>query len=110
MKAHIFSLETPIKITPFVSLSPFYRFNTQSSIRYFALDMQHNPNAAYYSSDYDLSAFHSPFIGSGIRLAPPVRITGIRYFASVELRYGHFYRNAGTGMQANIITLADKVK
>jgi hypothetical protein len=110
MKAHTFSLETPIKITPFVSLSPFYRFNTQSSIRYFAPYMQHNPNAAYYSSDYDLSAFQSHFVGSGIRLAPPGGIMGIRHFASVELRYGHFYRNAGTGMQANIITLAAKFK
>ncbi|TDE15254.1 DUF3570 domain-containing protein [Dyadobacter psychrotolerans] len=110
MKAHTFSLETPVKITPFVSLSPFYRFSTQSAIRYFAPYMQHDPSSKYYSSDYDLSSFQSHFAGSGIRFAPPGGIAGIRHFASLEIRYGHFYRNAGAGMQSNIITLAAKFK
>jgi hypothetical protein len=110
MKAHTFSLEMPVKITPFVSLSPFYRFNSQSAIRYFAPYMQHDPGSEYYSSDYDLSSFQSHFVGSGIRFAPPGGIAGIRHFASLEFRYGHFYRNAGTGMQSNILTLAAKFK
>jgi hypothetical protein len=110
MKAHTFSLETPVKITPFVSVSPFYRFNSQSAVRYFSPYMKHDPSSEYYTSDYDLSAFQSHFVGSGIRLAPPGGIMGVRHFASLELRYGHFYRNAGTGMQANIITLAAKFK
>ncbi|MCF0075310.1 DUF3570 domain-containing protein [Dyadobacter sp. CY261] len=110
MRAHTFSLETPIKITPFVSVSPFYRFNTQSSIRYFAPYIQHDPQSEYYSSDYDLSSFQSHYFGSGIRFASPGGVLGIRHFASLEVRYGHFYRNAGTGMQSDMITLAAKFK
>ena len=110
MTAHTFSLEVPIKITPFVSLSPFYRFNSQSAVRYFASYMQHDPNATYYTSDYDLSAFQSHFGGMGVRFSPPEGIMGMRHFASLEVRYGHFYRNAGSGMQSNMLTLAMKFK
>lgn len=110
MKAHTFSLEVPYKITPFFSLSPFYRFNTQSAVRYFAPYAQHNPNATFYTSDYDLSTFQSHFGGLGVRIAPPGGIMGIQHFASLEIRYGHYYRNAGTGMNANMITLAAKLK
>ncbi len=110
MKAHTFSLEVPYKITPFFSLSPFYRFNTQSAVRYFAPYAQHDPNASFYTSDYDLSNFQSHFGGLGVRLAPPGGIMGIRHFAALEIRYGHYYRNAGTGMNANMITLAAKLK
>ena len=110
MTAHTFSLEVPIKITPFVSLSPFYRFNSQSAVRYFASYMQHDPNATYYTSDYDLSAFQSHFGGMGVRFSPPEGIMGMRHFASLEVRYGHFYRNAGNGMQSNMLTLAMKFK
>lgn len=110
MSAHTVSLEAPVKITPFLSLSPFYRFNTQSGVRYFAPYKQHNPDAAYYTSDYDLSSFQSHFGGMGIRLAPPGGVMGIRHLASLEIRYGHFYRNAGSGMQSDIVTLAVKFK
>lgn len=110
MKAHTFSVETPVKITPFLSVSPFYRFNAQSAVRYFAAYMKHEIDAAFYTSDYDLSSFQSHFVGSGIRFAPPGGIGGIRHWSSLELRFGHFYRNAGTGMQSNIITMAVKLK
>ncbi|WP_159476675.1 DUF3570 domain-containing protein [Dyadobacter sp. 3J3] len=110
MKAHTVSLEVPVKISPFLSLSPFYRFNSQTGVRYFAPYMQHNTSAEYYTSDYDLSSFQSHYGGMGIRLAPPGGVMGIRHLASLELRYGHFYRNAGTGMQSDMITLAMKFK
>ena len=110
MNAHTVSLEMPVKISPFVSLSPFYRFNSQTGVRYFAPYMQHAASAAYYTSDYDLSSFQSHYAGMGIRLAPPGGIMNIRHFASMEIRYGHFYRTAGTGMQSNMVTLALKFK
>lgn len=110
MHAHTASLEVPVKITPFVSLSPFYRFNAQKGVRYFAPYKQHSPSANYYTSDYDLSTFQSHFAGLGVRVAPPGGIMGIRHFASLEIRYGHFYRTAGTGMNSDMITLAAKLK
>jgi hypothetical protein len=110
MKAHTFSLEVPYKITPFFSLSPFYRFNTQSAVRYFAPYAQHEANAMFYTSDYDLSGFQSHFGGLGVRIAPPGGIMGIHHFAALEIRYGHYYRTAGSGLNSNIITLAAKWK
>ncbi|WAC14976.1 DUF3570 domain-containing protein [Dyadobacter pollutisoli] len=110
MTAHTVSLEAPVKITPFLSLSPFYRFNSQNGVKYFAAYKQHSPDATYYTSDYDLSSFQSHFGGLGIRLAPPGGVMGIRHFASIEVRYGHFYRNAGTGMQSDMLTMAVKFK
>ncbi len=108
MTAHTVNLESTIKITPFFSISPFYRFNTQTRARYFAPYLQHNAAEAYYTSDYDISSFDSHFIGAGIRIAPPGGILGMRHFHSAELRYGHYYRN--TVLNSDIVTLALKMK
>ncbi len=108
MQAHTINLETPIKLTSFVSVSPFYRFSHQSAVRYFAAYGQHKSTDTYYTSDYDISDFTSQFIGTGIRLAPPGGLLGISHWQSVELRYGHYVRS--TGMVANSLTLLTKLK
>lgn len=110
MQAHTVNLEAPIKLTSFVSVSPFYRFSHQTAVRYFAPYGGHTLTQRYYTSDYDISTFTSQFIGSGIRLAPPGGVLGVNHWQSVELRYGHYVRNTGTGMVANSITLLAKIK
>ena len=101
-------LELPVKITPFFSISPFYRFYTQTATRYFAPYGEHTASDEYYSSNYDLSNFNSNFFGAGIRLAPPKGVLRIKHLAAVELRYGHYAKNID--MTANIISLNLKVK
>ena len=108
MQAHTVNLETPIKLTSFVSVSPFYRFSHQTAVRYFAAYGQHRSTDQYYTSDYDISGFNSQFVGTGIRLAPPGGLLGIGPWQSVELRYGHYVRS--TGMVANSLTLLAKLK
>lgn len=108
MQAHTVNLETPVKLTSFVSVSPFYRFSNQTAVRYFAPYGQHAPTDRYYTSDYDISGFTSQFVGAGLRLAPPGGLLGISHWQSVELRYGHYLRT--TGMVANSITLLAKLK
>ena len=108
MQAHTINLEAPIKLTSFVSVSPFYRFSHQTAVRYFAAYGQHRTTEPYYTSDYDISGFTSQFIGTGIRLAPPGGLFGIGHWQSVELRYGHYVRT--TGMVANSLTLLAKLK
>ena len=108
MQAHTVNFETPVKLTPFVSVSPFYRFSHQTAVRYFAPYGQHSLSEHYYTSDYDISGFTSQFIGSGLRLAPPGGVLGIGHWQSVELRYGHYLRS--TGMVANSLTLLAKLK
>lgn len=108
MKAHTANFEATYKITPFVSVSPFYRFHNQTAVRYFNAYGKHGPTEAYYTSDYDISGFTSHFVGTGIRLAPPSGLFGIKQWHSVELRYGHYLRS--TGMVGNSVTLAMKLK
>ena len=109
-KAHTANLEMPVKVTPFVSLSPFYRFNTQSGIDYFAAYGKHKTSETYYTSDYDLSKLSSHLLGMGIRFAPPKGVLGMEHFNSLELRYAHYVRGAGTGLIGNSVTMALKFK
>lgn len=108
LKANTFELETPIKLTPFVSISPFYRYYTQQGIDYFAPYQQHDPSAEYYTSDYDLSTLHSHMMGMGLRLAPPGGVLGMSHFNALELRYGHYERS--TKLNSNIVSLLIKLK
>ncbi|MFN8345991.1 MAG: DUF3570 domain-containing protein [Spirosomataceae bacterium] len=108
MIAHTFNFEATYKLTPFVSVSPFYRFNNQTAVRYFKAYGKHSPTAKYYTSDYDISGFTSHFIGAGIRLAPPGGLFGIKHWNTIEVRYGHYLRT--TGMVGNSLTLAMKLK
>jgi hypothetical protein len=103
LKAHTIELETAIKLTPFVSLSPFYRFYAQTAADYFAAYGAHSPAENFYTSDYDLSKFTSNYFGAGIRLAPPKGVLGIQSWKSLEVRYGHY--NRSNGLQSDALTL-----
>ncbi|WP_342645840.1 DUF3570 domain-containing protein [Mucilaginibacter sp. CSA2-8R] len=108
IRAHTAEVEVPIKLTSFVSVSPFYRYNTQQGTRYFAPYGQHNPNAAYYTSDYDLADLHSSFFGAGFRITPPKGVFGWQHLSMLELRYGHYVRS--TDLSSNIVTMNLKFK
>ncbi len=108
MKAHSANVEVSYKVTPFLSISPFYRFHHQTAVRYFKVYGKHAPTADYYTSDYDISGFTSHFVGAGIRFVPPSGLFGIKQWNAVELRYGHYIRS--TGMVGNSVTLAIKLK
>ena len=108
IRAHTAEVEVPIKFTPFVSLSPFYRYNSQQGTRYFAPYGEHSPTETYYTSDYDLSTLNSSFFGAGIRLAPPKGVLGWQHFNMLELRFGHYVRS--TGLNSNIVTMNIRFK
>lgn len=108
LTAHTASIEVPVKISPFVSVSPFYRYYTQTAVKYFEGYGLHTAEDPYYTSNYDLSGFNSQFMGAGIRLTPPNGVLGIHQFSTVEIRYGHYMKT--TGMNANIISLNAKFK
>ncbi len=108
IRSHTADIETPVKITPFFSISPFYRFYSQTAISYFAPYQQHTAADHYYTSNYDYSAFTSHFFGVGFRMAPPKGILGAEHFNMIEIRYGHYTR--ATGLQSNIISMNLKFK
>ena len=108
LKAHTAEIETPFKITPFVSISPFYRYYTQTSVDFFSGYAAHSKAEQFYTSDYDLSKFNSHFGGAGLRIISPDGILGIKKFNMLELRYGHYSRQ--TGLVSNILSLNVKFK
>ncbi|MET3114315.1 hypothetical protein AAKU52_002049 [Pedobacter sp. CG_S7] len=108
IRAHTAELEVPVKLSSFISVSPFYRYNKQTGTKYFAPYGQHNPEAAYFTSDYDLSTLNSDFYGIGIRLSPPKGVFGLQRLNMLELRYGHYSRS--TKLTSNIISLNLKFK
>jgi len=106
--SHLINLELTFKATPFFSVTPFYRFYTQTAATHFAPYKIHDPSDTYYTSNYDLSAFNSHFFGLGFRIAPPNGIFGNTHFNALELRYGHYLQT--TDLNSDIISLNLKFK
>ena len=103
LKSNTFSLETPVKISPFLSVSPFYRYYSQTAAKYFAPYQQHTAFDDFYTSNYDLSKFDSHFYGAGIRINPKNGLFGVERLNMLEIRYGHYTKSVG--MQSDIISL-----
>ena len=108
LKAHTAEAEVSVKLNPFFSITPFYRYYTQTGIDYFAGNGEHYSNEKFYSSNYDLSKFNSHFFGAGWRFAPSKGLFGKKHWNMIEVRYGHYRRS--TGLHANIISLHLKYK
>lgn len=108
ISAHRADLELPVKITPFFSFSPFYRFHVQNETRYFAPYAMHQVSDSFYTSDYDLSSLTSNYIGAGLKITPPRGVLGWHHLASLELRYGYYTQS--NGLNANSLGLALKFK
>ncbi|RZL62323.1 MAG: DUF3570 domain-containing protein, partial [Pedobacter sp.] len=108
LKSHTADIEVPIKINSFFSISPFYRYYTQTAAKYFAPFQTHTAADQYYNSNYDLSKFSSDFYGAGIRFAPPKGVLGMQHFSMLEIRYGHYAKNIN--MSSDIISLNIKYK
>lgn len=90
IRSNTANLEVAYKISPFFSISPFYRYYTQTQAKYFAPYEGHSPTDQYYTSNYEFSNFNSQFFGLGIRLAPPKGVFGWQNLHELEFRYGHY--------------------
>ncbi|MBL7733328.1 MAG: DUF3570 domain-containing protein [Chitinophagaceae bacterium] len=108
LTAHTAQLEGSFKITPFFSVTPFYRYYTQTAVDYFAARGIHKTTEQFYTSNYDLSAFNSNFYGAGFRITPPKGVFGIQRLNMLELRYGHYTRT--NGLKSDIVSLNLKFK
>jgi len=108
LTAHTVEVEAPVKVTPFFSITPFYRYYKQTAVDYFAPYKTHISSNQYYTSNFDLSAFNSNFYGAGIRLTPPKGVFGIQQLNMLELRYGHYTRT--NGLNSDIVSMNLKFK
>jgi len=106
--SHTAELEVPVKITPFLSISPFYRYYTQTASKYFDGYEKHAPLSDFYTSNYDLSKFNSNFVGIGFRMTPVNGLFGIEHLNLLEIRYGHYTRS--TNLNSDIISINIRYK
>jgi hypothetical protein len=104
IKSNTASLEVAYKISPFFSISPFYRFYSQSAAKYFAPYEVHNPSDQYYTSNYEYAKFNSQFFGVGFRIAPPNGVLGWQHLHELEIRYGHYAQT--TDLVSNVVSLS----
>ncbi len=108
LTSHTADIEVPVKISPFFSVSPFYRYYSQSAVKYFNGYGMHTGSEEFYTSNYDLSKFNSSFFGMGFRFAPPNGVFGISHFNMMEIRYGHY--NRSTNLTSDIISINIRYK
>jgi len=108
LTSHTANIEIPVKLSPFFSLSPFYRYYTQSAIKYFKGYKEHDGTEEFYTSNYDVSQFNSNFLGMGLKFSPLKGVLGMKHFHTLEMRYGHYTRS--TNMVSNIVSINIKYK
>lgn len=108
IKSHTANLELPVKISNRFTITPSYRYYTQTEADYFAPYNQHLSSSEFYTSDYDLSEFDANQYGLAIRYTDIFTKFHIRKFGlkSVDLKYSLYQRS--TGLDAGIITAGFK--
>lgn len=108
LTAHTIDLEVPVKVSPFMSISPFYRYYSQQETKYFKGYEEHTAASEFYTSNYDLSTFNSHFFGAGVKFTPTKGVFGIKHLNTLEVRYGHYSRT--TALNSNIVSVNLKYK
>ena len=101
--SHTANIEVPVKLSPFMSISPFYRYYTQTAAKYFDAYQMHSGADEFYTSNYDLSKFNSNFMGVGLHFNPVNGVLGIERLTMLEIRYGHYTRS--TNLDSDIISI-----
>ena len=94
--------------SPFLSVSPFYRYYNQQGTKYFKGFEEHTNASEFYTSNYDLSTFNSNFFGAGVKWTPLNGVFGVKHLNTLEVRYGHY--NRSTALSSNIISVNFKYK
>ncbi|HFA48415.1 MAG TPA: DUF3570 domain-containing protein [Bacteroidetes bacterium] len=116
--AHTASIETPVKLGSSFTVSPFYRYHTQTAADYFAPFSAHLSTEEFYTSDHDLSGLDSHKIGIGIKYAPLYGIGRAKIssgkkllkFESVHMRGAYYKRSTGLHSFVVSLDLAFKIK
>ena len=110
ISAHTMSVETPIKLGTSFSVSPFYRFHTQTASDYFAPFAEHLSTEQFYTSDYDLSTLQSHKVGIGFSYAPlyglgRMKLSKKKMFIIDKLQMRTAYYSRSTGLKGFLISL-----
>ena len=104
IKSNTIGIEVPYKVTPFFSISPFYRWYDQTASKYFEPYEVHLITDQYYTSNYEFSKFTSQFFGVGFRFAPPTGVFGWKNLHDMEIRYGHYSQT--TDLVSDVVSVS----
>ena len=117
IRAHTMSLETPLKVKDWLTISPFFRFHTQVASDYFAPFAGHSVDDQFYTSDFDLSTLTSKKIGLGFRIAPTYGIGRFKVtkkklfmFKELNLRTAYYQRSTGLNSIIGSVNLSFVIK
>ena len=116
LTAHTMSLETPLKVKDWLTISPFFRYHKQNAADYFAPFAEHLTDEQFYTSDYDLSALTSKKIGLGFRIAPTYGIGRFKMkkkllmFKELNLRTAYYQRSTGLNSFIGSVNLSFVIK
>ncbi len=102
------SFELPFKISDKFTIYPIYRYYTQTAADYFAPYEVHLSTQEFYTSDYDLSQFHSNQLGFGFNYTDVFTSFNVWKLGlkSFDFRYGNY--NRSDGLTANIFSAGFK--
>jgi hypothetical protein len=106
--ANTASIEMPIKLTDKFTISPMYRYYTQTQSKYFAPFEKHLSTEEFYTSDYDLSSFNANQYGLGVSYTDIFTSSKIWKFGlkNIDFRFNHYDRS--DGLSSNIASLGFK--
>ncbi len=108
INSHTASIELPFKISDKFTIYPVYRYYTQTAADYFAPYEGHLSKQTFYTSDYDLSEFHSSQYGFGFNYIDIFAAMHLWNFGlkSIDFRYGYYDRS--DGLNAHIASVGFK--
>jgi hypothetical protein len=106
--SHTGRVELPVSLSPAFTVTPTYRYYQQTAASYFAPFETHLSTEQFYTSDYDLSAFHSNQLGVALGYTNIFSRPGKLKIAlkNVNLRFSHYGRS--DGLKANIVSFGLK--
>ena len=105
ISSHTASLEAPVKLTNKFTLSPTYRYYTQTAADYFYPKEQALSTYDFYTSDYDLSNYDAHQYGIGVQYKDIFTSARVLNFGlkTINLRFSQYDRS--DGLNAFIVTL-----
>ena len=108
VQSHTASIEVPIKIGQRFTVYPSYRYYSQTAADYFAKFSEHLSSDAFYTSDYDLSAFNANQYGLGVTYTDIFTNFNIWKLGlkSIDLKLNHYTRD--NGFAASIVSAGFK--
>ena len=108
LKAHTINFDLPVRTSQSFSITPSFRYYVQNQSDYFAPFETHLSTEKYYTSDYDLSKFHSEQYSLAFNYTDIFTRHSIlsMKFKNANVKFSYYTRS--DGLTANIVSFGVK--